>query len=166
MFEKKKKPYEKNSFKDKNVKIMTTHHCFQNIKHKSGYKLLRDNNDQYLCLLEATGSVIANDLKYRTNEVFIYQIIKICNLKKVKSVCHISFYDNNTKIRYNENQYVVSKLNTSSEICAEGIHYFPLTGSSPDNFLKYFRQYDLNFTNINIILNSWISKIGNMKKEN
>ena len=138
---------------------------FQNLKHKMGYKLLRDNNEHYLCLLTATGTVIANDLKYRTNEVFIYQIIRIHNLKKVKSVNHISFYDYTTKIRYNVNQYVLSNLNTSSEICAEGIHYFPITGSSADNFFKYFRKYNLNFKNINIILNSWISD-QNMKKEN
>jgi len=144
----------------------TNQKIFKNLKHKLGYKLLRDNNDQYLCLLEATGTIIANDLKYRTNEVFIYQIIRIHNLKKVKSVNHISFYDYTTKIRYIVNQHVVSNLNTSSEICAEGIHYFPLTGSSPDNFFKYFRQYDLNFKKINIILDSWTSENGIMKKEN
>jgi hypothetical protein len=144
----------------------TNQKIIRNLKHKMGYKLLRDNNDHYLCLLGATGTIIANDLKYRTNEVFIYQIIRIHNLKKVNSVNHISFYDYTTKIRYNVNQHVVSNLNTSSEICAEGIHYFPITGSSSDNFFKYFRQYDLNFKNINIILDSWTSENGIIKKEN
>jgi hypothetical protein len=134
------------------------------MKHKIGYKLLRDNDDFYLCLLEATGKVIANDIKYRTNEAFVHQIIRIHNLKKVKSVNHISFYDS-TPIHYNEKQYIVSYLNISSEICAEGIHYFPMTGSSPENFIKYFRLFVLNFSNVFVILNSWLSNIGIMKKE-
>ena len=133
-------------------------------KHKIGYKLLRDNDYFYLCLLEATGKVVANDIKYRTNEVFVHQIIRIHNLKKVKSVIHISFYDSTT-ILYNEKQYVESYLNTSSDICAEGIHYFPMTGSSPENFITYFRPFVLNFSNILVILDSWLSKIGIMKKE-
>ena len=135
------------------------------MKHKIGYKLLRDNEDFYLCLLEVTGKVVANDVKYRTNEVFVHQIIRIHNLKRVKSVNHISLYDSTTKIQYNEKQYIVSSLNTSSEICAEGIHYFPITGSSPENFIKYFRHFEIKFTNILLILDSWISKIGIMKKE-
>lgn len=133
--------------------------------HRIGYKLLKDNEDLYLCLLEATGKIIANDVKYRTNEVFIHEIIKIHNLKKVKRVNHISFYDKK-QILYCEKQYIVANLNTSSEICAEGIHYFPITGSSPMNFYTYFRQYILLFPNIDLILDSWYSKIGNMKKEN
>jgi len=135
------------------------------MKHKIGYKLLRDNDDFYLCLLEATGKVVANDIKYRTNEIFVHQIIRIHNLKKVKSVNHISFYDS-APILYNEKQYIVSYLNTSSEICAEGIHYFPMTGSSPENFITYFRHFALNFTNILVILDYWLSNIGIiMKKE-
>ena len=135
------------------------------MKHKIGYKLLRDNEDFYLCLLEATGTIVANDIKYRTNEVFIHQIIRIHNLKKVKSVNHISLYDDSTTIKYNEKQYIASYLNTSSEICAEGIHYFPITGSSPENFIKYFRHFVMKFSNILLILDSWISKMGIMKKE-
>ena len=134
------------------------------MKHKIGYKLLRDDEDFYLCLLEATGKVVANDIKYRTNEVFVHQMIRIHNLKKVKCVNHISLYDS-TPIQYNEKQYIVSYLNTSSEICAEGIHYFPITGSSPENFIAYFRHFALNFPNILVILDSWISNIGIMKKE-
>ena len=132
-------------------------------KHKIGYKLLRDNEDFYLCLLEVTGKVVANDVKYRTNEVFVHQIIRIHNLKKVKSVNHISFYDS-TPILYNEKQYIASYLNTSSEICAEGIHYFPITGSSPENFITYFRHFALNFSNILVIFEYWFSNI-EIKKE-
>ena len=130
---------------------------------KIGYKLLADNDDFYLCLLEATGKVVANDIKYRTNEVFVHQIIRIHNLKKVKSVNHISFYDS-TPILYNEKQYIASYLNTSSEICAEGIHYFPITGSSPENFITYFRHFALNFSNILVIFEYWFSNI-EIKKE-
>ena len=133
------------------------------MKHKIGYKLLRDNDDFYLCLLEATGKVVANDIKYRTNEVFVHQIIRIHNLKKVKSVNHISFYDS-IPILYNEKQYIASYLNTSSEICAEGIHYFPITGSSPENFITYFRHFALNFSNILVIFEYWFSNI-EIKKE-
>ena len=137
------------------------------MKHKMGYKLLRDSENFYLCLLEATGKIIANDIKYRTNEVFIHQIIKIHNLKKIKSVGHINFYDF-TKIQYIENQYILSDLNYSSEICSKGINYFPITGTYVENFFIYFRQLNLNFSNICIILDKWISDISNLdiKKEN
>lgn len=135
------------------------------MKHRIGYKLLRDNEDFYLCLLEVTGKVVANDIKYRTNEVFVREIIRIHNLKKVKRVNHVSFYDCMTTIKYSEKQYVESNLDTSSEICAEGIHYFPITGSTLENFMKYFRNFELKLCNIFIILDSWLSSIGNTKKE-
>ena len=134
--------------------------------HRYGYKILKDEKNFYLCLLQTTQNsrIIANDIKYRTNEAFVHQIIRIHNMKKVKSVNHISFYDS-TPILYNEKQYIVSYLNISSEICAEGIHYFPMTGSSPENFNTYFRHFLLNFSNILVILDYWLSNIGIMKKE-
>ena len=138
------------------------------MKDKLGYKLLRDNDDFYLCLLEATGKVVANDIKYRTNEVFVHEIIRIHNLKKVKRVNHVSFYDSITRIKYSENQYIKSNLNSSSEICGEGIHYFPVTGSRIENFMKYFRHFELKFCNVVVILDSWLTNnnIGIiMKKE-
>lgn len=130
-----------------------------------GFKLLKDSQDFYLCLLEATGKVVGNDLKYRTNEVFIHQIIRIHNLKKVNSVNHINFYDS-TMIKYIEKQYIISNLNISSEICAEGIHYFPITGSTVENFLRYFHLQNLNIYNTHLILDFWFSNIGFTKKEN
>jgi len=133
------------------------------MKHRIGYKLLRDSDEFYLCLLEATGNVVANDIKYRTNEIYIHQIIKINNLKNVKTVNHDSFYDNK-KIKYIVNQNIVSKLNYSSEICAEGIHYFPITGSFPEHFFTYFHNCKMNIFNVSIILESWISQIRFIKK--
>ena len=135
------------------------------MKHKMGFKLLKDSQNFYLCLLEATGKVVANDLKYRTSEVFIHQIIGLHNLKKVNSVNHINFYDS-TIIKYIEKQHIVSNLDISADICGEGIHYFPMTGSTVENFLTYFRLQHLNIGNIYLILDSWFSNIGFVKKYN
>ena len=139
--------------------------------HKYGYKLLRDDRDYYLCLLQIDdeSKVIANDIKYRTDKVFIIDIRRISNLSKVKSVNHISFYNSIDIIKYQVNNFIKSNLDTSINICGEGIHYFPLFGSTPIHFVHYFstiptfrldcdKMFNIGntFENILHILDIWI----------
>ncbi len=49
--------------------------------HRYGYKILKDEKNFYLCLLQTNKNsrIIANDIKYRTNEANIISIKNLCD---------------------------------------------------------------------------------------
>lgn len=127
-----------------------------------GLKFLQDEYNYYLCLLEIPKDsiVIANDCKYRTDKALVLEIKQISLLYNSKSVFHKCFFASILrKTKYTVNEYVYSNLDTSKEICAEGIHYFPFFGVTLDYILAYFGRYKFNWENISIILVSWEQKI-------
>jgi RNAse (barnase) inhibitor barstar len=105
-----------------------------------GYKILHDGFDYFICLLKIPKDsiVIALDCKYRTDRVYICDVRRLRDRKSKNIVNHHCFYDNSL-IKYEINSYLETDLDTSYEICASGIHYFPIT-TNIDYVCKYFKK--------------------------
>ena len=130
-----------------------------------GYKILYDGFDYFICLLKIPkdSCIIALDYKYRTDKVYIYDIRRIRNCKSKNIVNHHCFYDNNLLIKYEINTYLETNyLDTSFEICASGIHYFPLT-TNIDYVSKYFKNFPIDWYNVQNIVFLWCLKIVSRK---
>lgn len=110
--------------------------------HRYGYKILKDENNFYICLLQTNGNshIIANDIKYRTNEVNIISIRNLRNKSFVDRVNHISFYSSHIRKEYKVNCIVCSELDESVNICAAGIHFFAFYGYSGDYIFSLFPE--------------------------
>jgi hypothetical protein len=110
--------------------------------HRYGYKILKDEKNFYLCLLQTTQNsrIIANDIKYRTNEANIISIKKLHDKSFVDHVNHISFYSSDIRKEYKVNYTVCSELDESKNICAAGIHFFAFYGYSGDYIFSLFPQ--------------------------
>jgi hypothetical protein len=116
--------------------------------HRYGYKILKDENNFYICLLQTNKNsrIIANDIKYRTNEVNIISIRNLCDKSFVDHVNHISFYSNYIRKEYKVNCTVCSYLDDSTNICAAGIHFFPFYGYYGNYIFSLFpKVYQENF---------------------
>ena len=116
--------------------------------HRYGYKILKDDNKFYICLLQTNKNsrIIANDIKYRTNEVNIISIRNLCDKSFVDRVNHISFYSNYIRKEYKVNCTVCSYLDDSTNICAAGIHFFPFYGYYGNYIFSLFPElYQENF---------------------
>jgi hypothetical protein len=116
--------------------------------HRYGYKILKDENNFYLCLLQTNRNsrIIANDIKYRTNEVNIISIRNLRDKSFVDNVNHISFYSSYIRKEYKVNCTVYSELDESINICAPGIHFFAFYGYSGDYIFSLFPElYQENF---------------------
>lgn len=127
--------------------------------HRYGYKILKDENNFYLCLLQTNlnSRIIANDVKYRTNEAYIISIRNLSDKSFVKQVNHISFYSSCIRKEYKVNYTVYSELDESTNICAEGIHFFTFYGYSGNYIFSLFPElYQENFT---YILLTWYIEI-------
>jgi hypothetical protein len=124
-----------------------------------GFKILYDGNNYYLCLLKIPkeSKVVANDCKYRTNRAYVCDIRNIRSCKSKYKVIHQCFYDNYL-ITYQIDTYVESELDISQNICAPGIHYFPLT-TMIDYVNNYFKNLFIDWKNVSIILFLWNIKI-------
>jgi hypothetical protein len=124
-----------------------------------GFKILHDGFDYYLCLLNIPkqSKVIANDCKYRTDKAYVCDIRKIRSCKSKCKVIHQCFY-NNCLIKYQIDTYVEAELDISTNICASGIHYFPLT-TMVDYVSNYFKHLPIDWDNVYGILFLWIMKI-------
>ena len=127
--------------------------------HRYGYKILKDENNFYLCLLQTNQNsrIIANDIKYRTNEVDIISIRNLRDKSFVNHVNHISFYSSYIRKEYKVNCTVCSELDESTNICAPGIHFFAFYGYSGDYILSLFPE--LYQENCTYILMTWNLKI-------
>ena len=133
--------------------------------HRYGYKILKDENNFYLCLLQTNQNsrIIANDIKYRTNEADIISIRNLRTKSFVDHVNHISFYSSDIRKEYKVNCTVCSELDESTNICAAGIHFFPFYGYFGNYIFSLFPElYQENFIHILIvwnleILNKYIS---------
>ncbi len=133
--------------------------------HSYGYKILKDENNFYLCLLQTkqNSRIIANDIKYRTNEADVISIRNLSNKVFVDYVNHISFYSSYIRKEYKVNCIVCSELDESTNICAEGIHFFPFYGYYGEYiFFLFPKIYHENFIYILTywhieILNKYIS---------
>jgi len=123
--------------------------------HRYGYKILKDEKNFYLCLLQTNKNsrVIANDIKYRTNEADIISIRKLSNKSFVDYVNHISFYSSDIRTEYKVNSTVCSELDESTNICAAGIHFFPFYGYYGQYIFSLFPQ--LYQKNCIYILTTW-----------
>jgi hypothetical protein len=110
--------------------------------HRYGYKILKDENNFYLCLLQTkrNSRIIANDIKYRTNEVTIISIRNLRDKSFVDHVNHISFYSSYIKQEYKVNCTVCSELDESTNICAAGIHFFAFYGYSGNYIFSLFPE--------------------------
>lgn len=110
--------------------------------HRYGYKILKDENNFYLCLLQTNKNsrIIANDIKYRTNEVNIISIRNLRDKSIVDHVNHISFYSIYIRKEYKVNCNVYSDLDESTNICATGIHFFAFYGYSGNYILSLFPE--------------------------
>ena len=110
--------------------------------HRYGYKILKDENNFYLCLLQTNQNsrIIANDIKYRTNEVNIISIRNLRDKSIVDHVNHISFYSIYIRKEYKVNCNVYSDLDESTNICAAGIHFFAFYGYSGNYILSLFPE--------------------------
>jgi len=110
--------------------------------HRYGYKILKDENNFYLCLLQTNRNsrIIANDIKYRTNEVTIISIRNLRDKSFVDNVNHISFYSSYIKQEYKINCTVCSELDESTNICAAGIHFFAFYGYSGNYIFSLFPE--------------------------
>jgi len=116
--------------------------------HRYGYKILKDENNFYLCLLQTNRNsrIIANDIKYRTNEVTIISIRNLRDKSFVDHVNHISFYSSYIKQEYKVNCTVCSELDESTNICAAGIHFFAFYGYSGNYIFSLFPElYQENY---------------------
>jgi len=123
--------------------------------HHYGYKILKDKNNFYLCLLQTNvnSRIISNDIKYRTNEAYIISIRNLRDKSFVNQVEHVSFYSSSIRKEYKVNCAVYSELDKSRNICAEGIHFFPFYGYSGNYIFSLFPElYQENFM---YILMSW-----------
>ena len=127
--------------------------------HHYGYKILKDENNFYLCLLKTNGNsrIIANDIKYRTNEANIISIRNLSNKSFVDHVKHISFYSSYIRKEYKVNCTVCSELDESTNICAPGIHFFAFYGYSGDYIFSLFPE--IYQENCIYILMTWHIKI-------
>jgi hypothetical protein len=124
-----------------------------------GFKILYDRNNYYLCLLKIPkeSRVVANDCKYRTNRAYVCDIRGIRSCKSKCKVIHQCFY-NHDLIKYQIDTYVEAELDISKNICASGIHYFPLT-TMVDYVSNYFKDLHVEWENVSIILFLWNIKI-------
>ena len=123
--------------------------------HRYGYKILKDENNFYICLLQTNRNsrIIANDIKYRTNEANIISIRNLSDKSFVNHVKHISFYSSCIRKDYKTNSTVFSELDESTNICAAGIHFFTFYGYSGDYIFSLFpKLYKENFI---YILMTW-----------
>ena len=130
-----------------------------------GFKILHDGNDYYLCLLNIPkeSRVIANDYKYRTDKAYVCDIRKIQTCKSKCKIIHHCFYDNYL-IKYQIDTYVEAELDISTNICASGIHYFPLT-TMVYYVSKYFKHLPIDWEKVSGILILWNIKIIYRKKK-
>jgi len=122
--------------------------------HRYGYKILKDENNFYICLLQTNRNsrIIANDIKYRTNEVNIISIRNLRDKSFVDRVNHISFYSSYIRKEYKVDCTVCSELDESTNICAEGIHFFTFYGYSGNYIFSLFPElYQENYTHILMI---------------
>lgn len=122
--------------------------------HRYGYKILKDENNFYICLLQTNRNsrIIANDIKYRTNEVNIISIRNLSDKSFVDYVNHISFYSSYIRKEYKVNCTVCSDLDESTNICAEGIHFFTFYGYSGNYIFSLFPElYKENYVYILMI---------------
>jgi len=128
-----------------------------------GYKILHDGFDYFICLLKIPKDsiVVALDCKYRTNRVYICDIRRLRDRKSKNIVNHHCFYDNSL-IKYEINSYLETDLDTSYEICASGIHYFPIT-TNIDYVCKYFKKCFINRNHLQSIIILWHLKILHQK---
>ena len=127
--------------------------------HRYGYKILKDENNFYLCLLQTNlnSRIIANDVKYRTNEACIISIRNLRDKSFVNQVNHISFYSSYIRKEYKVNFPIYSELDESTNICAEGIHFFTFYGYSGNYIFSLFPElYQENFI---CILTIWYLEI-------
>ena len=110
--------------------------------HRYGYKILKDENNFYLCLLQTNQNsrIIANDIKYRTNEANIISIRNLRDKSSVDHVNHISFYSSYIRKEYKVNCTVCSELDESTNICAAGIHFFAFYGYSGNYIFSLFPE--------------------------
>jgi len=110
--------------------------------HRYGYKILKDENNFYLCLLQTNRNsrIIANDIKYRTNEANIISIRNLRDKSFVDRVNHISFYSSYIRKEYKVNCTICSELDESTNICAEGIHFFAFYGYSGNYIFSLFPE--------------------------
>jgi hypothetical protein len=110
-----------------------------------GFKILYNGSDYFLCLLDIPkdSKVIGNDCKYRTDKAYVCDIRRISTCKSKNEVIHICFYDL-LPIKYQINKYIEAELDTTPEICAPGIHYFPFT-TSIDRIHKYFINHYIDW---------------------
>jgi hypothetical protein len=110
--------------------------------HRYGYKILKDENNFYLCLLQTNQNsrIIANDIKYRTNEADIISIRNLRDKSFVDHVNHISFYSSYIIKEYKVNCSVYSELDESTNICAAGIHFFAFYGYSGNYIFSLFPE--------------------------
>lgn len=123
--------------------------------HRYGYKILKDENNFYLCLLQTNRNsrIIANDIKYRTNEANIISIRNLRDKSFVDRVNHISFYSSYIRKEYKVNCTICSELDESTNICAAGIHFFAFYGYSGNYIFSLFPElYQENFV---YILMNW-----------
>jgi len=123
--------------------------------HRYGYKILKDENNFYLCLLQTNRNsrIIANDIKYRTNEANIISIRNLRDKSFVDHVNHISFYSSYIRKEYKVNCTICSELDESTNICAAGIHFFAFYGYSGNYIFSLFPElYQENFV---YILMNW-----------
>ena len=119
--------------------------------HRYGYKILKDENNFYICLLKTNRNslIIANDIKYRTNEANIISIRNLRDKSYVDHVNHISFYSSYIRKEYKVNCTVCSKLDETVNICATGIHFFAFYGYSGNYIFSLFPEiYQENFIHI------------------
>jgi hypothetical protein len=124
-----------------------------------GFKILYDRNNYYLCLLKIPKDsvVVANDCKYRTNRAYICDIREIRSCKSKCKVIHQCFY-NDVLINYQIDTYIEAELDISKNICASGIHYFPLT-TMLDYVSNYFKDLFIDWEKVSRILFLWYIKI-------
>ncbi len=141
-------------------KILNLNITINNIYMNSyGFKILYDRNNYYLCLLNIPKEsiVVANDCKYRTNKAYVCDIRNIRSCKSKCKVIHQCFYDNYL-ITYQIDTYMEAELDISKNICAPGIHYFPLT-TMVHYVNNYFKNLFIDWENVSIILFLWNIKI-------
>ncbi len=124
-----------------------------------GFKILHNGSDYFLCLLDIPkdSKIIGNDYKYRTNKVYVCDIRRISTCKSQNEVLHNCFFDL-LPIKYQINKYIEAELDTTPEICAPGIHYFPFT-TSIDHIHKYFINHYIDWEKVASILIIWCIKI-------